>query len=306
MSKKVKITHIANLHYPYYEKWDKDRNYVEFELGNIDISMANSLRRIMLANVPTIGFRTEPYKNSMVSIKINDSPLHNQMLSHRIAMIPIYITSPDKFVPEDYLYIIDVKNDSLNLRNITTDDINVKHIPTNKFLSQKDVRKMFPHDSITGDPILITILRSKYYIKFKENPDIMNAYNTAFNNSDTNKKTNDILLNDIDNEEDDSTETSVLKDSKTVKKVDKNNSIETESITKSQSNIQDVGRLYIEAKACEIMDDKEREKAYTLLDKRGNGYPWKLEELDESHRPRLYKAVPEKVWVNGVQAIRLV
>lgn len=56
--------------------------------------------------------------------------------------------------------------------------------------------------------------------------------------------------------------------------------------------------VYFEAKAYEIIDRKEQEKAYMLLAKRDNGYPWTLEELQGSNRPRLYKAITEKAWIN--------
>lgn len=57
--------------------------------------------------------------------------------------------------------------------------------------------------------------------------------------------------------------------------------------------------VYIMAQAQEVVIDEEREKAYNLLNSRAEGYPWSFEELNGKNRLRLYKAVPEKFWING-------
>ena len=84
-----KANHITNIRYPYAKTWDKHNYYVEFEAANIQISMANAIRRLMISDVKTVGFRTEPYTACDINVIINDTPLHNQMTVHRLAMIPI-------------------------------------------------------------------------------------------------------------------------------------------------------------------------------------------------------------------------
>ncbi len=53
-----------------------------FELTNTDISMANTLRRIMIAEVPTICIDS-------VEIEINTTPLRDELIALRLGLIPL-------------------------------------------------------------------------------------------------------------------------------------------------------------------------------------------------------------------------
>ena len=158
---------ITNIRHPYAKTWDKSNTSVLFEIANIHFSMANAIRRTMISSVKTVGFRSEPYNESGINIIINDSPLHNQMMAHRIAMVPIYIPTPEKFDITDYLFIINVVNTTNTSRQITTEDFQIKNISTNKMLSREEVKKFFPPDPITGGYILLTTLRPKYFVPYK-------------------------------------------------------------------------------------------------------------------------------------------
>ena len=159
-----KAHHITNIRYPFAKTWDKRNTSVEFEIANIHFSTANAIRRMMISHVKTVGFRTEPYTACDIRVLENDTPLHNQFTVHRIAMIPLNIPNPDKFNVDDYQFIIDVANNTNAIRNITTEDFQIKHIPTNKFLPREEVKRFFPPDPITGDYLLLTKLRPKYFV----------------------------------------------------------------------------------------------------------------------------------------------
>ena len=66
-------------------------NECEFTLSRTDTSVANALRRVMLASVPTMAI-------DLVTIHINDSPLHDEMLAHRLGLIPLYSEYVDLFL----------------------------------------------------------------------------------------------------------------------------------------------------------------------------------------------------------------
>ena len=184
-----KPNHITNLRYPYAKKWDKHNYYVEFELGNIHTSMANAIRRLMISDVKSVGFRTEPYTACDINVIVNDTPLHNQFVLHRLSMIPIHVAYPDKFDVDDYLFIIDISNNTNMIINITTEHFQIKRISTNKFLPQSEVVKFFPPNPITGDYILINKLRPKYFVPSKTvSQEVVDEMGKTFK-----KKTDDIM-----------------------------------------------------------------------------------------------------------------
>jgi hypothetical protein len=67
-----KPNHITNIRYPYAKTWDKQNTSIEFELANIHFSTANAIRRTILSQVKTVGFRTEPYNECEVKVLEND------------------------------------------------------------------------------------------------------------------------------------------------------------------------------------------------------------------------------------------
>ena len=65
------------------------KNYLEFDLIGCDTSLANALRRIIIAEVPTMAIET-------VFVMNNTSVIQDEVLSHRLGLIPIH-ADPRKF-----------------------------------------------------------------------------------------------------------------------------------------------------------------------------------------------------------------
>jgi DNA-directed RNA polymerase subunit L len=157
--------HFLNINYPFAKNgWDADaRNHVRFTLQDIHYSMANSVRRAMIAKIPTIGFKSEPHIQSTIKIDRNDTYLNNQIIAHRLAMIPIHVPHPDQFDVDDYIFYLDVSNDTNTLLLVTTEHFKVKRISTNSYLSEKETRMLLPADPLTGEFFPLVKLKPKYY-----------------------------------------------------------------------------------------------------------------------------------------------
>ena len=182
IKKLTKNDHITNIRYPHAKTWDKRNTHVEFELANVHFSTSNAIRRLMISSIKTVGFRTEPYKACDIKVFENDTPLHNQYILQRIAMVPINISKPENFDVDDYLFIINVSNNTNSIINISTEDFQIKQISINKMLSREEVKKFFPPDPITGNYIYLNILRPKYFVPSNSvSKDVVAAMSKDFN-----------------------------------------------------------------------------------------------------------------------------
>lgn len=68
---------------------EADDMHVNFELTDCDLSFANSLRRVVLAEVPTIAI-------DLVEVASNTSVLADELLAHRLGLVPLESHDVDK------------------------------------------------------------------------------------------------------------------------------------------------------------------------------------------------------------------
>ena len=98
----------------YTDDQKQSENNITFDIKGekdkgLNKSIINSLRRVLLSSIPSVGFRTE-MENSDIKILKNTTPLHNEFISHRIGMIPLYIDP--KNYKKDYLFKLKVESSS--------------------------------------------------------------------------------------------------------------------------------------------------------------------------------------------------
>lgn len=140
---------------------EEEDNFLKFTISNINVSIINAIRRIILSEIPCIVFKTQPYSENLVNILVNKSRLNNELIKQRISCIPIHISDIANFPYNDYIIELDVINNSNNIIYATSNDFKIKNIYTKKYLEDAEVKKIFPPNKITGDYIDILRLRPK-------------------------------------------------------------------------------------------------------------------------------------------------
>ena len=71
-----------------------DDGMMTFEITDIDVSIVNSMRRVMMTHIQMLVFRGFPHKENCINITKNKSKFNNEYIKHRIQCIPIY--NPDE------------------------------------------------------------------------------------------------------------------------------------------------------------------------------------------------------------------
>lgn len=130
-----------------------------FDVKGIDLSIVNAIRRTILTDIPSVGivFEGEP----SMSIEVNTGPLHNEILTHRMSMIPVHMDEEELEAYEDNTlsFELNKSNKSDVLLNITTHDMRI--LKNNQELTPDEIKKYFPLNNWSKSPILITRLRPK-------------------------------------------------------------------------------------------------------------------------------------------------
>jgi len=138
---------------------------ISFYVTDIDLSIINSIRRVILSDIPNVGFFFDPNNftdDKHINITINNTPLHNEFLQHRIALIPIHVSVSqlENWNDERYTFIIDKTNDTNSLLNVYSSDIQVYDNESKSF-NKNLASTFFPPDVITKDHIIITKLNQQ-------------------------------------------------------------------------------------------------------------------------------------------------
>jgi DNA-directed RNA polymerase subunit L len=144
-------------------KLNKISNELEFEISDIDISILNGLRRILISDIPILGFKID---DNLINIEENTTSLNNEIISNRIALIPINISEKynEEFDPinNSFEIILDVScENKLDLENITTNNLKIK-VDGNIIKNNKDY---FNYNSISNEPILIHRIKNNQTLR---------------------------------------------------------------------------------------------------------------------------------------------
>lgn len=145
-------------------KDDLKSSKLSFDINDVDVSIVNAIRRVILAEVPSVGFSFEPNgKDSDIKITLNTGSLHNEFLAHRISLVPLHFKSEivENYVPKKYKFVLKAKNNTSEMLEITTKDFKI--FDGDRQYPPEFHDEIFPANPITGDHILITKLKPNLF-----------------------------------------------------------------------------------------------------------------------------------------------
>ena len=146
---------------PKIENISEEDDILKFKLSNTNVSISNSLRRTMISDIPTVVFKTNQVENYSVIINKNTTMFNNEIIKQRIGCIPVHIINTNEFPLENLQVELDVENNSDSIIVVTTQDFKIKDLSTDKYLSDTQVKEIFPPNDYTGDYIDLIRLRPK-------------------------------------------------------------------------------------------------------------------------------------------------
>jgi DNA-directed RNA polymerase II subunit RPB3 len=152
---------------------------IVFELSDTDASVANALRRIMIAEVPTMAI-------DIIEVEENTSVLHDEFIAHRLGLIPLKSSKTykellghsdcrfdgDELADSEFVFEIDVTGEATDrVRQVTSKDLTSEFpnvIPCH--FSSKEEEETVKHDfgirivSLRKDQRLTLTARAKWGI----------------------------------------------------------------------------------------------------------------------------------------------
>ncbi len=88
---------------------------IAFRLAPTHVAYANTLRRLCMTSVENVGFRADIAENGSttdVQILANSTPMTNEMLAHRVGLLPIHVKDTASWDPDRYMFVLDKVNDT--------------------------------------------------------------------------------------------------------------------------------------------------------------------------------------------------
>lgn len=132
---------------------------LKFRISNINVSVINSLRRIVLSEIPIIVFKK-------ATIIANTCGLNNEIVNHRLKCIPIHIKNND-FQLNKYMLELKMENETDSTIVVTTQDFKVKEKNSDTYISEIDGNLIFPPCILTGQYIDFVKLKAKHSEQFQ-------------------------------------------------------------------------------------------------------------------------------------------
>ena len=145
-------------------------NSASFTLDKTSTTVANTLRRCILTETRSVGFRADLTNaaDPGILIRKNTSVVFNEMLAHRLTLLPLGVVRIDDFDPSRYECVLRVRNEASgtsDVRHVTASDFRVLEKQTDGSMmdiGDAPAAAMFPPDPITRQTCLILSLRPQW------------------------------------------------------------------------------------------------------------------------------------------------
>ena len=134
---------------------------LHFRLSGVNVSLANSIRRTILSDIPILVFKTTPYEKNKANIIANTSRLNNEIIKQRLSCIPIHVKDITDFPLKNLQMEVRVENITDSIIYVTTEDFEIRDLVSGKFIPKDKTREIFPPDEFTGQFIDFVRLRPK-------------------------------------------------------------------------------------------------------------------------------------------------
>jgi len=136
-----------------------------FTLSNVNVSLANAIRRTILSDIPLVVFKTAPYEENKATIFKNTTRLNNEIIKQRLSCIPIHIKDPENFPLQNYIMECNIENITDTIMYVTTEHFTIKEkdSTSEKVLDQTKTREIFPPNDYTNYFIDFVRLRPKVF-----------------------------------------------------------------------------------------------------------------------------------------------
>jgi DNA-directed RNA polymerase subunit L len=135
-------------------------NQANFTLENVNVSIANAIRRTIMSEIPVIVFKTFPESDNDATITKNTSRMNNEIIKQRLSCIPIVIQDME-FPIDTYILEVNETNTTDSMMVVTSEHFKIKNIQNDQYLTREKIKAIFPPDSITKHYIDFVRLRPK-------------------------------------------------------------------------------------------------------------------------------------------------
>lgn len=139
-----------------------------FEVHGLDTSVVNGIRRVILTDIPVMGFLGEDTPS--VTVEANTGRLHNEFIIHRMGVIPLHFSEEETeaFPADEWTFSLDVTNTTSDMLTVTTKDM--KATKNGVAVSDAEVHRILPANPITRSHVLITRLHPGEELRLTATP----------------------------------------------------------------------------------------------------------------------------------------